>query len=69
MFKQNETMLDRIIRIVVGALLIYVWYAAMVTGIVATIALIIGVVLLLTGVIGWCPIYTLLGIGGQRSSP
>jgi hypothetical protein len=33
-----------------------------VTGVLATVTLVIGVVLLLTGLMGWCPLYSLFGI-------
>ena len=68
MFTTNESMLDRVIRFLVGALLIYAWYAMLVTGAVATIALVVGLVLALTGVIGWCPIYSLFHMGTHKSS-
>jgi hypothetical protein len=62
-------MVDRIVRVVVGALLIYAWYAMLVTGVMATVALIIGLVLVITGLIGWCPLYSLFGIGTRQSTP
>ncbi|MCL4859318.1 MAG: DUF2892 domain-containing protein [Caldilineaceae bacterium] len=69
MFTQNETMVDRIIRVVVGALLIYAWYAMLAPGIMAIAALIIGIVLVITGLVGWCPLYSLFGIGARQSTP
>lgn len=55
--KSNVGGLDRILRIVVGIVLI----ALAVTGTVGVWGW-IGVVPLLTGLIGWCPAYPLLGI-------
>lgn len=55
--KSNVGGLDRILRIVVGIVLI----ALAVTGTVGAWGW-IGVVPLLTGLIGWCPAYPLLGI-------
>jgi hypothetical protein len=69
MFTQNETMVDRIVRVVVGALLIYAWYAMLVTGVMAIVALIIGIVLVITGLVGWCPLYSLFGIGTRQATP
>lgn len=69
MFTQNETMADRIVRVVVGALLIYAWYAMLVTGVMAIVALIIGIVLVITGLVGWCPLYSLFGIGTRQTTP
>jgi hypothetical protein len=62
MFTQNESTIDRVIRFVLGAVLVYVWYAALVTGVLATVALVIGIILVLTGLIGWCPLYSLFGM-------
>ena len=67
MFTQNESKVDRVIRFVLGAVLVYMWYAAIVTGVLAIIALVLGIILALTGVIGWCPLYTLFGIGTHKS--
>jgi hypothetical protein len=68
MFTQNESTIDRVIRVVLGAILAYAWYAMLVTGALATVALVLGVVLMLTGLIGWCAIYSLIGMSTRRSS-
>ena len=54
---RNEGTLDRGLRIAAGLLLI----ALAATGTLGAWAW-IGVVLLATGLIGWCPAYTLLGL-------
>mgnify|MGYP001402876877 CR=1 FL=1 len=53
---RNEGTLDRALRIIVGLALI----ALTVTGTIGLWGW-IGVVPLVTGAIGWCPAYTLLG--------
>ncbi len=67
MFTQNESIVDRVIRFVLGAVLVYAWYAVLVTGVLATVALVLGVVLVLTGLIGWCPLYSLFGMSTRQS--
>ncbi len=57
MFKTNEGGLDRAVRVVAGVALI----ALAATGTVGMWGW-IGVVPLATGLIGWCPAYTLLGL-------
>jgi hypothetical protein len=47
--------------------LVYAWYALLVTGVLATVAVVIGVVLMLTGAIGWCPLYSLFGMKTHQS--
>jgi len=55
--KPNVGGIDKILRIVAGIALI----AMAATGVVGAWGF-IGVVPLLTGLMGWCPAYTLLGI-------
>ena len=55
--KTNEGGIDRIVRIVAGLVLIGLAY----TGTVGMWGY-IGVVPLATGLIGWCPVYTMLGM-------
>lgn len=54
---RNEGTLDRALRIVVGLVLI----ALTLNGTIGVWGW-IGVVPVLTGAIGWCPLYTVLGI-------
>ena len=61
MFTTNEGGLDRILRVLVGALLIalpFVWQVSALTW----TGLAIGAVLLVTGLVGFCPAYRLLGL-------
>lgn len=55
--KTNEGTLDRGLRVLAGLALL----AMAVTGVLGPWAY-IGVVPLLTGALGWCPLYTLLGV-------
>lgn len=60
--KTNESRLDRIVRGVVGAILLVLFLTNTVTGTLGIILLVIGIVLLVTGILGFCPLYKLLGI-------
>lgn len=57
MFKTNEGRIDRILRVVVGLALIALVFIGPQTNWGW-----IGLVPLITGLVGWCPAYTLLGI-------
>ena len=54
---RNEGQIDRFLRIVVGLVLLYLAITGQYTPWTW-----IGIVPLLTGLIGWCPAYALLGI-------
>ena len=60
--KPNMGTLDRIIRAIVGIALIALWSFDLLQGVPAIIVLAVGVVLLLTALLRWCPPYSLLGI-------
>lgn len=61
----NEGMVDRILRVVVGVVLIALALGYL-PGVGASPWGWIGVVPLATGLIGWCPAYTILGISTCR---
>lgn len=60
MFTQNEGGLDRAFRIVAGLLLILAGYVS--GGTWGIVLYVIALVPLLTGVIGWCPLYRVFKI-------
>ena len=57
LFKSNTGKIDRIIRIIVGILLV----GNVFTGIQTPIGW-VGIILIVTGAFGTCPVYSLLGI-------
>ncbi len=57
--KMNVGTVDRCVRIIAGSALLGVAYKGKTWGL-------IGIVPLLTGIIGWCPPYQLLGINKEE---
>jgi len=57
--KLNESNVDRIIRVVAGVVLLYLGFGGALGGGLAVVADILGVVLLLTGAVGFCPLYAM----------
>jgi hypothetical protein len=60
--KQNESGVDRIIRVVLGIALLALGWGGVVTGGWGVFLKIIGFVPLVTGAIGFCPMYALAKI-------
>ncbi len=58
MMKRNVGAVDRVIRVIIGLVLGYI--GIRVGGGLAVVLIIIGLVSLLTGLAGWCPIYRAL---------
>ena len=67
MFKLNEANWDRIVRVALGLLLLYLGWAGVVTGGWGLFLKIIGFVPLLTGLVGWCPIYAMFKFGTKHA--
>jgi uncharacterized membrane protein HdeD (DUF308 family) len=68
--KANEASWDRIIRVILGLVLLYVGWAVVQPrfSLWSIVALVVGLVLLVTGAIGVCPIYSVLKIGTKKEA-
>lgn len=60
--KKNVGNLDRMVRIAAAIIVAAVYSAGIISGTLAYVLLGVSAVLLLTAVISFCPLYTLLGI-------
>jgi hypothetical protein len=67
MFKQNMANWDRIVRAVVAIVFFALILTSNVSGALATVLGILGVVFLLTSVVGFCPLYAPFKFGTKRS--
>jgi hypothetical protein len=65
--KTNESTLDRIIRVVLGIALLGLRAANVVMGTLGWVFLIVGAIALVTGLIGFCPLYALLKIKTKKA--
>lgn len=65
--KVNEASWDRIVRVVLGILLLYLGWGGVVTGGLGTVLKILGFLPLLTGLVGWCPLYALFKFGTKQA--
>lgn len=60
--KTNMGSADKIIRLIVAAVLAVLFFTHTVSGTLGIILIIVAVVFTLTSLISFCPLYTLLGI-------
>lgn len=65
--KKNMGVVDKIIRLVVVAIIAALYFAGQITGTAAIILGIVAVAFLVTSLIGWCPTYALFGISTQKA--
>lgn len=60
--KKNMGTADKIIRIIIAAIIITLYFTEMITGTVAIVLLVLSGIFVLTSFISFCPLYTLFGI-------
>ena len=65
----NEANWDRALRIVLGFALLYLGWTGTVGGTLGWIFKIGGFVPLVTGIVGWCALYAVLGITTCQRAP
>lgn len=60
--KKNMGSADRIIRLLIAAIAVFLYFNGTLTGTLGIVALVVAVIFTLTSVMSFCPLYTLLGI-------
>lgn len=60
--KKNMGRADRLIRVIIAAIIAYLYYNGTISGTLGTILLIFAGVFVLTSLVSFCPLYPLLGI-------
>jgi len=65
--KQNMGKVDRMIRIVLAALFVDLYFSRVVGGWVGIVLLAVAGIFLVTSLLGSCPLYGICGIGTNRA--
>jgi len=60
--KKNMGSGDRILRLIIAALLAWMYFSGTATGITGIILLVLGGVFVVTSFIGFCPLYSIFGV-------
>lgn len=63
----NEAGWDRIVRVILGIVLLILAFSNIVSGGLSTLFIIVGIVALLTGISGICPAYMLLNFRTKKN--
>lgn len=64
--KNNMGNTDRIIRVLIAAVIAILFINNTITGVLAYVLLVVGIIFLLTSLVGSCPLYSFLGINTCR---
>ncbi len=62
----NEAGWDRVVRVILGVVLLSLYFMGSVSGTAGIIALIVGLVMLVTGLVGFCPLYKVVGFSTKK---
>ena len=60
--KKNMGTADRLIRLIIAALILGLSFTHVTTGLLATILIVVAAIFALTSLVSFCPLYTLVGI-------
>lgn len=60
--KKNMGTADRLIRLIVAAVILGLSFTHVITGMLATIVIVLAAIFALTSMVSFCPLYTLVGI-------
>lgn len=65
-FEKNEGDADRAVRIILGAVFAYAFFQNMFSGLASWLVLAVGLILLVTGFMGHCSVYSLFGFSTRK---
>ena len=64
--KNNMSNADRIIRLVIAAVIAFLYFSNVITGTLGLVLLILAGIFVVTSIIGFCPLYTLIGFSTKK---
>jgi K+-transporting ATPase A subunit len=64
--KKNMGAADRIIRVIIAAILIALYFTGMITGAFGIILIALAAIFVLTSMVGFCPLYLPFGLSTVR---
>jgi hypothetical protein len=65
--KKNMGAADRITRLVIAAIIAFLYFTNVITGTLGIVLVIIAAVFVATSLISFCPLYTILGINSCKT--
>ncbi|WP_075351530.1 YgaP family membrane protein [Algoriphagus marinus] len=60
--RKNMGNADRTIRLVVAAVLVVMYFSGVISGTLGLIGLVVAAIFTLTTILGYCPLYSLIGV-------
>lgn len=64
--KKNLGTLDKVIRLILAAFFIYLYFSGTLTGVIGIILLILAGIFIMTSLVSFCPFYSLIGVNTSK---
>jgi len=64
----NESAADRLIRIILGGVLVALAVTGIASGVLGIVALVVAAIAIVTAIVGFCPLYAIFRIGTKATS-
>jgi Protein of unknown function (DUF2892) len=64
--EKNVSGVDKVVRILAAVVVLVLYFTSVISGTLAIILLILAGILVLTSVIGFCPLYRLIGLSTRK---
>lgn len=65
--KTNMGALDRILRTIIAVILFILYFTKIVAGTLGIIFIVIALIFLVTSLLGYCPLYSIIGISTKKA--
>ena len=65
--KKNMGMVDKVVRVVVAAVIVVLYFMEIVSGTLGVVLLVLAAVFVVTSLVGFCPLYTLFVMSTNKS--
>jgi len=64
--KKNMGSVDKIIRVLIAVVIAVLYWQGIISGTLAIVLLVLGIVFLLTSLVNFCPLYSIFGINTSK---
>lgn len=64
--QKNVGNIDRIVRILAAVAIIVLWYMQLISGTLAVVLLVVAGIFILTSLVNFCPLYSVIGISTKK---
>jgi hypothetical protein len=65
--KKNMGIADKVIRVIIAAVILTLYFTNVISGILGIVLIVLSGVFILTSLISFCPLYTILGFSSRRA--